>query len=221
MSGGLSIGTLLEYLPAAHAGIVAALTGTPTTTELPLDTLLQNNTAYVNGLVVLPPGYNGGSTPRTVTTITSTTTVSGVTVLVVPALADAPLVGMPVMLYPGTAGLAEAVSISAVGGTAVPSIGGVYSAPVTESPGNTPVSGSNTDVTDTAAAIVASSTTAITWFVQADPANTENVQVGSSTSQDVVLQPGQGISIPVLNLANIYAKAVSGTQTLHYLGVSS
>ena len=54
-------------------------------------------------------------------------------------------------------------------------------------------------------------------LVQADPANTTNVLVGSSASQTLVLTPGGSVRLGVSDRSQVWAKAVSGTPTLNYL----
>lgn len=65
--------------------------------------------------------------------------------------------------------------------------------------------------------------------VQADPANTANVLVGSqllngidgpSGGQHIVLTPGDSVSFPISNRNLVYAKAVSGTQSVNYLATA-
>jgi hypothetical protein len=74
-------------------------------------------------------------------------------------------------------------------------------------------------LTTVAAAIAASQAIREAW-VQADPANTVDILVGSSTSQSTRLRPGQPVVIPINDLAKIFAKAVTGTASLNYLGRS-
>jgi hypothetical protein len=56
--------------------------------------------------------------------------------------------------------------------------------------------------------------------VQNDPDNTADVLIGNSTSQTIQLKPGWSITIPVADLATVYAKSVSGTPVVNYLGRS-
>ena len=72
----------------------------------------------------------------------------------------------------------------------------------------------------TAAAAIATSQAIREALVQADPANTVDILVGSSTSQSTRLKPGQPVVIPINDLAKIFAKAVTGTASLNYLGRS-
>lgn len=53
-------------------------------------------------------------------------------------------------------------------------------------------------------------------IVQSDPANTTNMKVGSSLSQDVVLLPGQAINIPVFSPSLIYVIMVTGTGVVNW-----
>jgi hypothetical protein len=57
-------------------------------------------------------------------------------------------------------------------------------------------------------------------LIQADPGNTVNIVIGSSTTQKFVLQPGQSVSVPCSNLNQIYAATVSSTGNLNWLTVS-
>ena len=74
-------------------------------------------------------------------------------------------------------------------------------------------------LTTVAAAIAASQAIREAW-VQADPANTVDILVGSATSQSTRLRPGQPVVIPINDLAKIFAKSVTGTATINYLGRS-
>lgn len=53
-------------------------------------------------------------------------------------------------------------------------------------------------------------------IVQSDPANTTNMKIGSSLSQDLILLPGQSINIPVFSPSLIYVKMVSGTGAINW-----
>ena len=54
-------------------------------------------------------------------------------------------------------------------------------------------------------------------LIQADPSNTTNVLVGNTDSQEVVLTPGQSITIPIISLSLVYVKMASGTGIVNYL----
>lgn len=54
-------------------------------------------------------------------------------------------------------------------------------------------------------------------LLQSDPTNTTNLLVGSSTAQEVVLTPGQSITIPVISLSLIWVKMASGTGVANWL----
>jgi hypothetical protein len=56
-------------------------------------------------------------------------------------------------------------------------------------------------------------------LVQSDPGNGQNVLVGNSGSQTVVLQPGKAICIPCSNVSQIFVKAVSGTMTVNWFSI--
>lgn len=54
-------------------------------------------------------------------------------------------------------------------------------------------------------------------LIQSDPSNTTNVLVGSASAQEMVLTPGQSITIPVISLSIIYVKMASGTGIVNWL----
>jgi hypothetical protein len=75
-----------------------------------------------------------------------------------------------------------------------------------------------TGITTTAQALAVEPQASIREVVvQADPANTTNVLVGNSAAQNLVLVPGQGLSIPITNLVAIYIKMASGTGAVNWL----
>lgn len=74
--------------------------------------------------------------------------------------------------------------------------------------------------TSTSAAALAASQAVREVLVQNDPDNSADVLIGTSSAQTIQLRPGQSIVIPVANLATVYAKSVSGTPTINYLGRS-
>lgn len=74
--------------------------------------------------------------------------------------------------------------------------------------------------TSTSAAALASSQSVREVLVQNDPDNSANVLIGNSSAQTIKLRPGQSVVIPVANLATVYAKSVSGTPVINYLGRS-
>ena len=59
----------------------------------------------------------------------------------------------------------------------------------------------------------------IAVLVQADPGNSQNVLVGDSSNQYVVLQAGKSLVIPCSNVSLVYAKSSSGTQTVNWLAI--
>jgi hypothetical protein len=61
---------------------------------------------------------------------------------------------------------------------------------------------------------VGSSLTITKILVQNRKDNTENVLCGSSASQDILLEPGDALSMDVNNRNLIYCKTVSGTATI-------
>jgi len=56
--------------------------------------------------------------------------------------------------------------------------------------------------------------------VQNDPDNTTDVLIGNASAQPIQLKPGWSITIPVTDLATVFAKSVSGTPLVNYLGRS-
>ena len=78
-------------------------------------------------------------------------------------------------------------------------------------------SGETTGITTTAVAISTTSNNIREALIQSDPANTTNVLVGNSTSQEVALTPGQSITIPIVSLSLVFVKMASGTGTLNWL----
>lgn len=54
-------------------------------------------------------------------------------------------------------------------------------------------------------------------LIQSDPANTTNMLIGTDLAQEVVLTPGQSITIPVISLSLIYLKMASGTGVANWI----
>lgn len=77
--------------------------------------------------------------------------------------------------------------------------------------------GEKTDVSVTAAAISTTSANIREALIQADPANTVNILIGNSTAQEVVLAPGQSLTIPVISLSLVYVKTSASTGTVNWL----
>lgn len=73
-------------------------------------------------------------------------------------------------------------------------------------------------LTTTAAPIGVSTLNLTEFMVQADPANTAAVEIGTATSQDWKLEARDTMVLPIKNLALVYAKSVSGTQRLNIFG---
>ena len=87
------------------------------------------------------------------------------------------------------------------------------------------IAGSNTFyagtlTTSTTAAALGASQSCSEILVQSDPSNTTNVKVGNSAAQTIVITPGASMSISVVNVADIYAVAVSGTPQINWLARS-
>ena len=77
--------------------------------------------------------------------------------------------------------------------------------------------GEKTGITTTAVQISTTEKNIREALVQSDPANTTNVLIGNADAQEVVLTPGQSITIPIISLSLVYAKMVSGTGVVNYL----
>ncbi len=86
------------------------------------------------------------------------------------------------------------------------------------SSGDNPVAGQNNSVTTTAAALATNQPCMAVW-VQADPANSQNVLVGDSSNQYCALAAGKSVVIPVSNVNKVYVKSSSGTQTVNFLAI--
>ena len=54
-------------------------------------------------------------------------------------------------------------------------------------------------------------------LIQSDPSNTTNMLIGNSTAQEIVLTPGQSITLPIVSLSLVYVKMASSTGTVNYL----
>ncbi len=76
---------------------------------------------------------------------------------------------------------------------------------------------SGTNTTSTAAESLATSQTVDEVLVQNDPDNTVDILVGSASSQDIQLSPGQAITLVTDNIATIYIRSVSGTPVVAYI----
>jgi len=70
-----------------------------------------------------------------------------------------------------------------------------------------------------APAALATSTPCKGVEISALATNTDDVLIGNATSQNNVLSPGEAIYIGIDDLSKVYVTAVSGTQTVSYLGV--
>ena len=92
----------------------------------------------------------------------------------------------------------------------------VSTSKVQDAPIETFLTGSNTGITTTAAAIT-SSEECLWVMVQAHPNNTANILIGNSAGQTWVMVPGAVTVIPVDNVAKIIAKSEAGTQILNGL----
>lgn len=77
--------------------------------------------------------------------------------------------------------------------------------------------GTKTGVDTTAGPVSTTSHNCREVIVQSDPANTTNLLVGDSSSQKLVLTPGQSITVPIISLSLVYVKMVSGTGVVNWL----
>lgn len=77
--------------------------------------------------------------------------------------------------------------------------------------------GETTGITTTAIPVSATTHAIREALVQSDPSNTTNVLIGNSAVQEVVLTPGQSITVPIISLSLIYVKMVSGTGIVNWL----
>lgn len=77
--------------------------------------------------------------------------------------------------------------------------------------------GEKTGITTTAGAVSTTTNNIREALIQADPSNTTNVLIGNSTDQEVVLTPGQSITIPIISLSLVYVKMSSGTGIVNWI----
>ena len=78
--------------------------------------------------------------------------------------------------------------------------------------------GEKTGVTTAAVQISTTSNNIREALIQSDPSNTTNMLIGNSTDQEVVLTPGQSVTIPIISLSLVWVKMASGTGTVNWLG---
>lgn len=77
--------------------------------------------------------------------------------------------------------------------------------------------GEKTGIDTTAGAISTTSNNIREALIQSDPSNTTNMLIGNSTAQEVVLTPGQSITIPIISLSLVYVKMASGTGIVNWI----
>ena len=77
--------------------------------------------------------------------------------------------------------------------------------------------GEKTGITTTAVQISTTSNNIREALIQSDPANTTNVLIGSADNQEVVLTPGQSVTIPIISLSLVWVKMASGTGVINWL----
>lgn len=77
--------------------------------------------------------------------------------------------------------------------------------------------GEKTGITTAAVQISTTSNNIREALIQSDPSNTTNVLIGNATDQEVVLTPGQSVTIPIISLSLVYVKMASGTGIVNWL----
>ena len=77
--------------------------------------------------------------------------------------------------------------------------------------------GEKTGITASAVQISTTTNNIREVLVQADPGNTTNMLIGNVDSQEVVLTPGQSVTIPIISLSLVYVKMSSSTGTVNWL----
>ena len=77
--------------------------------------------------------------------------------------------------------------------------------------------GEKTGIDTNAVAISTTSNNMREALIQADPSNTTNLLIGNADAQEVVLTPGQSITIPIISLSLVYVKMASGTGTVNWI----
>ena len=77
--------------------------------------------------------------------------------------------------------------------------------------------GEKTGITTSAVQISTTSNNIREALIQSDPSNTTNVLIGNATDQEVVLTPGQSVTIPIISLSLVYVKMASGTGIVNWL----
>jgi hypothetical protein len=108
-------------------------------------------------------------------------------------------------------------SLGANGGLKVECLSGCGGGGATEArqSGSTIYDGSLT-ATTTASAIAGSQ--AITKvLIRSDPSNAVNVLCGNATTQNTILEPGDGLSLEITNLNLLFCKSASATASVSYI----
>lgn len=77
--------------------------------------------------------------------------------------------------------------------------------------------GEKTGINGTAVQVSTTTANIREALIQSDPSNTTNLLVGNVTAQELVLTPGQSVTIPIISLSLIWVKMGSGTGTLNWL----
>lgn len=77
--------------------------------------------------------------------------------------------------------------------------------------------GKKTGIDTTAGPVSTDSVNIREALIQSDPSNTTNILIGSVLAQEVVLTPGQSITVPVISLSLIYVRMASGTGSVNWL----
>ena len=77
--------------------------------------------------------------------------------------------------------------------------------------------GEKTGITVTAGPLSTTNPNIREALIQSDPSNTTNMLIGNVDAQEVVLTPGQSITIPIISLSLVYVKMASGTGTANWI----
>ena len=77
--------------------------------------------------------------------------------------------------------------------------------------------GEKTSITTAAVQISTTEKNIREALIQADPSNTTNVLIGNADAQEVVITPGQSITIPIISLSLVYVKMASSIGIVNYI----
>ena len=83
-----------------------------------------------------------------------------------------------------------------------------------------PVSvGEKSDITATASQLTTTRLPCKALLLRAGEENDQNVFIGDSVSQTILLAAGESLSLPTDTVNDVYARAVSSTQTVSWLRI--